>query len=381
MLVALVAAPTALAAPATFSYAGPPVAIPDATDLSGNSPGAPAEATVTAAGLAPHVTDIDFRIDGTACSTTAGSTTVGIAHTFVNDLELRLTSPGGTTVKVIDNTDGSGNNFCQVLLDDDAASSIQSAVTANAPFTGTWMPANPLSAFDGQNPNGSWTLAAQDFFSGDTGSIRAFSVIIDTKGAPTIGTTASPDITLGGQITDAATISGRFNPQPGASVDFRLYGPDDSTCAGPPVFESPAVPVPVTDEPVTSAAFTPSAPGVYRWRAFYSGDANNEAVAGACDAPGESVSVAPKPDADGDGVPDASDNCGSAANPSQADADGDRIGDACDPINDLACAQAKAKLKKAKKRLKRAKQSGDAAKIKKAKKAVKKAKAAVEKAC
>jgi len=39
----------------------------------------------------------------------------------------------------------------------------------------------------------------------------------------------------------------------------------------------------------------------------------------------------PKPsDRDGDGVPDASDNCADTWNADQADADGDRIGDACD---------------------------------------------------
>ncbi len=36
------------------------------------------------------------------------------------------------------------------------------------------------------------------------------------------------------------------------------------------------------------------------------------------------------PDADGDGVPDASDNCPDTPNPDQADSDGDGIGDACD---------------------------------------------------
>jgi hypothetical protein len=40
------------------------------------------------------------------------------------------------------------------------------------------------------------------------------------------------------------------------------------------------------------------------------------------------------PDADGDGVPDASDSCPSTANPDQADADADAdgggVGDACD---------------------------------------------------
>ncbi|MEZ4472804.1 MAG: thrombospondin type 3 repeat-containing protein [bacterium] len=37
------------------------------------------------------------------------------------------------------------------------------------------------------------------------------------------------------------------------------------------------------------------------------------------------------PDRDGDGVPDATDNCPDVANPDQADGDGDHAGDLCDP--------------------------------------------------
>jgi len=45
------------------------------------------------------------------------------------------------------------------------------------------------------------------------------------------------------------------------------------------------------------------------------------------------------PDRDGDGVPDADDNCPDVANPDQADADGDGIGDACDTCDHcLPCA-------------------------------------------
>jgi hypothetical protein len=43
-----------------------------------------------------------------------------------------------------------------------------------------------------------------------------------------------------------------------------------------------------------------------------------------------STPVVTAPDGDGDGTPDASDNCPNVANPTQADADGDDLGDACD---------------------------------------------------
>ena len=115
-----------------------------------------------------------------------------------------------------------------------------------------------------------------------------------TRAAPTIASTASPSVNLGGgQITDAAVVSGRVTPVEGATIDFRLYDPDDVTCAGAPVFESLGVPYPAGGGAVTSAPFTPTKVGTYRWIAAYSGDANNLPVSGTCDAAGESVLVNP----------------------------------------------------------------------------------------
>ncbi len=165
--------------PTAFSYTGPAVPIPDGGDLSGNNPGAAVQAPVPVSGFTGGVYDVNLSIDGSSCSTTNGSTTVGIDHSFVNDLQITVRSPAGTPVMVIQNTDGGGNNFCQTLLDDQSAGpSIQSVVSANAPFTGSFTPNQPLAGFKGENPNGTWNLQAQDFFSLDTGNIRAFTLTI-----------------------------------------------------------------------------------------------------------------------------------------------------------------------------------------------------------
>ena len=110
------------------------------------------------------------------------------------------------------------------------------------------------------------------------------------RATPTISTTASASIPLGGQLFDTIVVSGLVNPQLGATVDVRLYGPNDATCSGAPVFTT-AVPYPVGGGPVASSGFTPTVAGVYRWVATYSGDANNAPVSGACNDANESVTV------------------------------------------------------------------------------------------
>ncbi len=167
--------------PVTFSFTGPPVPIPDSTGA--NIPGTTVMADLTVSGVPPAMFGVKVRIDGTSCNANAGSTTVGIDHTFVGDLVVALQSPTGTEVTAInripnDGGGNSGNNFCQTLLDDGASTSIQSQTPAAAPFTGSYKPANALSSFAGEDPNGTWHLKATDYFVGDTGNIRAWSLIV-----------------------------------------------------------------------------------------------------------------------------------------------------------------------------------------------------------
>jgi subtilisin-like proprotein convertase family protein len=154
---------------------GEAVAIPDKTSAGVNIP-------LVVSGFTGRISDLNFKFGGTACSTTAGSTTVGLDHTWVGDLVMTLTSPQGTVVTLMNQPGGDfneGHNFCNTLLDDESAGiSIQSVTTAQAPYVGSFKPNTPLSAFDGENPNGTWTLNVSDRAELDTGSVRAFSLII-----------------------------------------------------------------------------------------------------------------------------------------------------------------------------------------------------------
>ncbi len=130
------------------------------------------------------------------------------------------------------------------------------------------------------------------------GSLPAFARgtsvgVTVVRAQPSIATTASGPVRVGGQLTDTATVRGLVSPA-GGTVDFRLYGPDDASCSRAPVFESLDRPV-APGGTAVSLPFVPTAPGTYRWRAFYSGDANNLPVAGACNDAGESVIVSPPP--------------------------------------------------------------------------------------
>ena len=47
---------------------------------------------------------------------------------------------------------------------------------------------------------------------------------------------ASPSVQVGGQISDTATLAGGANPT--GDITFTLFGPDNATCTGDPIFTS-----------------------------------------------------------------------------------------------------------------------------------------------
>jgi hypothetical protein len=128
---------------------------------------------------------------------------------------------------------------------------------------------------------------------GATDSSGSVEVTVN-RALPTLATTASAAVTLGGEVSDAAQLSAGSHPG-GGNVTFHLYGPNDANCSLPQVFVStnPAN----AAGAATSSSFTPTLPGTYRWIAAYGGDPDNLPVQAECNAANESVIVSLAPQA------------------------------------------------------------------------------------
>lgn len=200
------------ASPVTFTYSGGALAIPD-DNLNGV--GAP----VAVSGLSTPVSKVTLTIGGTSCNTVAGSPTVGITHGWVDQLQLYLVSPAGTIVPLTVNDGGSGVNFCNTLFDDAAPATLSASGAVN-PFSGSFKPVSPLSAFNGENGNGTWQLKAMDVgvYGNYTGSIQAFSIAITPAACgpscPAIPITPAtlPTATTGASYSQTLSASGGVAP-------------------------------------------------------------------------------------------------------------------------------------------------------------------------
>ena len=101
---------------------------------------------------------------------------VNIVHTWISDLSLRLTSPMGTIVNLITNPcPGSSVNNIDATFDDLGTT----FVCGNFPgVSGVVIPAQALSAFNGQDSAGTWTLTVIDGFNEDGGQIASWGLDI-----------------------------------------------------------------------------------------------------------------------------------------------------------------------------------------------------------
>ncbi len=117
---------------------------------------------------------------------------LNIEHTYDADLDVFLIGPDGTRVELFSDVGGSGNDFTNTVLDDDASDTIDSG---SAPFTGVYSPEGSLGDFNGLSSLGDWTLEITDDANQDGGTLLDWSLQICSSPALSV-----EENTLGGDF-------------------------------------------------------------------------------------------------------------------------------------------------------------------------------------
>uniref|UniRef100_UPI00404A043A reprolysin-like metallopeptidase n=1 Tax=Gelidibacter sp. TaxID=2018083 RepID=UPI00404A043A len=106
---------------------------------------------------------------------------INIPHTWVNDLDITLTSPQGTVILLTsDNGANGAQNYTNTVFDQQATLPITGA---SAPFTGSFIPEGNLSSLNGQMSGGNWTLTVVDDTDQDGGTINEFTIDLCVEGS------------------------------------------------------------------------------------------------------------------------------------------------------------------------------------------------------
>lgn len=138
----------------SFSSTNVPVTIPTSANVTVNS-----TLTVPTTGI---ISDVNISVN--------------ISHSWVNDVTLTLISPSGTQVQLVAQPCTYASLLNIVATFDDSGSPIVCGV--NPAISGTVVPLQSLSAFNGQQMNGIWTLRVLDSVQGDGGAINSWSLNI-----------------------------------------------------------------------------------------------------------------------------------------------------------------------------------------------------------
>ena len=151
---------------------------------------------------------------------TAGSITdlnvlgLDIPHTYVADLTITLTSPQGTVVTLMDGLCGGNDN---IDLNFDDSGTAHASIPCPPIGGGTFQPNEALSAFNGEDQLGTWTLTVTDAFNADGGSVDGWTLEVcadspcTDAGTPSLLLSANPfcpggstTLTISGSLNDAA---------------------------------------------------------------------------------------------------------------------------------------------------------------------------------
>ena len=125
-----------------------------------------------------------------------------IDHPWRLDTRATLQAPSGTSVVLLNDSDGGGpqfNNY-NIRLDDEGSPPVNTGSHGSDPATPQFgsrvQPDNPLSAFDGENALGTWTLSLCDVYSVDDGVFQRAELFFSEETS-----TTPPVLSCGGSAT------------------------------------------------------------------------------------------------------------------------------------------------------------------------------------
>lgn len=141
-----------------------------------------------------NIADVNITVEFSKCDNPAigpgGGPCLGRGIPYENEFTLALVAPNGQRIELVQAYDtytagraGTGAGRVAVGFDDEAAEAPGPRIRA-----GSFRPAQALSAFDGMDMFGNWTLAMQDFFPGDPLEFFSARIVItpDAGGAVVI---------------------------------------------------------------------------------------------------------------------------------------------------------------------------------------------------
>jgi subtilisin-like proprotein convertase family protein len=117
------------------------------------------EKTIVVPASSSEIIDVNFNLKFT--------------HTYLSDVQIEIVSPKGTVVKLFDKSCSATNSSLTVVYDD-----LGGALLCGTTVVQTAVPAQLLSAFNGENAQGTWIFRARDLLTGDTGQIDSASMTI-----------------------------------------------------------------------------------------------------------------------------------------------------------------------------------------------------------
>lgn len=124
--------------------------------------------------------DVTFEITGAVGKVWDVNLQTMITHTASSDLDIYLTSPSGKKVAIITDSTANIDSFNGTWWDDQATINALDATYPPNGVVPTLQPEGAMAAFDGENPNGTWTLTVIDNANSDQGSLDSAKLDIAT---------------------------------------------------------------------------------------------------------------------------------------------------------------------------------------------------------